>query len=119
MPPESRLSREVKGKGIADSPSPTRDASATDSPLDDFDLIHRDALRDTENMTLDILHISIVLSIHLCIGVPHGVLGDIWVCLELERGVKMIIGQAERWERLPGATPSSRSDCLIRATLPE
>uniref|UniRef100_A0A0D3B7J1 Uncharacterized protein n=1 Tax=Brassica oleracea var. oleracea TaxID=109376 RepID=A0A0D3B7J1_BRAOL len=35
------------------------------------------------------------------IGVPHEVLGDIWVCLELERGVKMIIGRAERWERLP------------------
>ncbi|KAF2602460.1 hypothetical protein F2Q70_00026107 [Brassica cretica] len=41
-----------KGKDIADSPSPTRDVSATCSPLDDFDLIHRDALRDTENMTL-------------------------------------------------------------------
>ncbi|KAF2576742.1 hypothetical protein F2Q70_00005869 [Brassica cretica] len=52
MPPRSRLSREEKGKDIADSPSPTRDASATGSPLDDFDLIHRDALRDTENMTL-------------------------------------------------------------------
>ncbi|KAF3532609.1 hypothetical protein DY000_02039829 [Brassica cretica] len=52
MPLRSRLSREEKGKDIADSPSPTRDASATGSPLDDFDLIHRDALRDTENMTL-------------------------------------------------------------------
>ena len=52
MPPRSRLSREEKGKDIADSPSPTRDASATGSPLDDFDLIHRDALWDTENMTL-------------------------------------------------------------------
>ncbi|KAH0878251.1 hypothetical protein HID58_065645, partial [Brassica napus] len=52
MPPRSRLSREEKGKGIADSPSPIRDASATDRPLDDFDLIHRDALRDTESMTL-------------------------------------------------------------------
>ena len=46
------MSREEKGKDIADSPSPTRDASATGSPLDDFDLIHRDALRDTENTTL-------------------------------------------------------------------
>ncbi|XP_013726582.1 meiosis-specific protein ASY2-like [Brassica napus] len=52
MPPRSRLSREEKGKDVADSPSPTRDVSATGSPLDDFDLIHRDALRDTENMTL-------------------------------------------------------------------
>ncbi|KAF3520849.1 hypothetical protein DY000_02060806 [Brassica cretica] len=51
MPPRSRLSREEKGN-IADSPSPTRDVSATGSPLDDFDLIHRDALRDTENITL-------------------------------------------------------------------
>ncbi|KAF3538679.1 hypothetical protein F2Q69_00023885 [Brassica cretica] len=52
MPPRSRLSREEKGKDIADSPSPTRDASATGSPLDDFDLIHRDALRDMENINL-------------------------------------------------------------------
>ncbi|KAH0884365.1 hypothetical protein HID58_060461 [Brassica napus] len=28
-----------------------QDARATDSPLDDFDLIHRDALRDSDNMT--------------------------------------------------------------------
>uniref|UniRef100_A0A0D3C576 Uncharacterized protein n=1 Tax=Brassica oleracea var. oleracea TaxID=109376 RepID=A0A0D3C576_BRAOL len=52
-----------------------------------------------------------------CIGVPHGVLGDIWVCLELERGVKMIIGRAERWERLPGATPASRSDLPFQSDL--
>ncbi|XP_013633110.1 PREDICTED: uncharacterized protein At3g60930, chloroplastic-like [Brassica oleracea var. oleracea] len=52
MPPRSRLLREEKGKDIADSPSPTRDVSAPGSPLDDFDSIHRDALRDTENMTL-------------------------------------------------------------------
>ncbi|KAF2533231.1 hypothetical protein F2Q70_00031381 [Brassica cretica] len=52
MPPRSRLSREEKGKDIVVSPSPIRDASATGSPLDDFDLIHRNALRDTENMTL-------------------------------------------------------------------
>ena len=52
MPSRSRFSQEEKGKDIADSPSPTRDASATGSPLDDFDLIHRDALRDAENMTL-------------------------------------------------------------------
>ncbi|KAH0863400.1 LOW QUALITY PROTEIN: hypothetical protein HID58_080611, partial [Brassica napus] len=47
-----RLSREEKGKGVADSPSPTRDEQVADSPLDDFDLIHRDALRDSDNMTL-------------------------------------------------------------------
>ena len=52
MPLRSRLSREEKGKGVADSPSPIRDARATDSPLDDFDLIHRDALRESDNMTL-------------------------------------------------------------------
>ncbi|KAH0858702.1 hypothetical protein HID58_086963, partial [Brassica napus] len=34
------------------SPSPTRDERVADSPLDDFDLIHRDALRDLDNMTL-------------------------------------------------------------------
>ncbi|KAF2563823.1 hypothetical protein F2Q70_00015256 [Brassica cretica] len=47
MPPRSRLSREEKGKDIATSPSPTRDVTANGSPLDEFDLIHRDALRDT------------------------------------------------------------------------
>ncbi|KAH0894148.1 hypothetical protein HID58_056577, partial [Brassica napus] len=52
MPLRGRLSREEKGKGVADSPSPTRDERAADSPLDDFDLIHRDALRDLDNMTL-------------------------------------------------------------------
>ncbi|KAF3517867.1 hypothetical protein DY000_02062984 [Brassica cretica] len=41
-----------KGKGVADYPSPTRDERVADSPLDDFDLIHRDALRDLDNMTL-------------------------------------------------------------------
>ncbi|WZZ59045.1 hypothetical protein YC2023_059152 [Brassica napus] len=51
------------------------------------------------------------------IGVPHGVLGDIWVCLELERGVKMIIRRTERWERLPGATPASRSDLPYQSEL--
>ncbi|KAH0892886.1 hypothetical protein HID58_055315 [Brassica napus] len=52
MPLRSRLSREKKGKGVADSPSPIRDARVTDSPPDDFDMIHRDALRDSDNMTL-------------------------------------------------------------------
>ena len=52
MPLRGRLSREEKGKGVADSPSPTRDERVADSPLDDFDLIHRDALRDLDNMTL-------------------------------------------------------------------
>ncbi|KAG5410244.1 hypothetical protein IGI04_006563 [Brassica rapa subsp. trilocularis] len=35
---------------IATSPSPARDADG--GPLEDFDIIHRDALRDTENMSL-------------------------------------------------------------------
>ena len=52
MPLRGRLSREEKGKGVADSPSPTRYERVADSPLDDFDLIHRDALRDLDNMTL-------------------------------------------------------------------
>ena len=50
MASKSRLSREEKGKDIADSSSPARDANG--NPLDEFDLIHRDALRDTENMSL-------------------------------------------------------------------
>ncbi|KAF3519710.1 hypothetical protein DY000_02063375 [Brassica cretica] len=46
------FARREKGKGVADSPSPIRDARVTDSPPDDFDSIHRDALRDSDNMTL-------------------------------------------------------------------
>ncbi|KAF3555617.1 hypothetical protein F2Q69_00011926 [Brassica cretica] len=48
----SQLSCEEKGKGIATSPSLTRDVTTNGSPLDELDLIHRDALRDTENMSL-------------------------------------------------------------------
>lgn len=50
MASKSRLSREEKGKDIADSSSPAKDADG--NPLDEFELIHRDALRDTENMSL-------------------------------------------------------------------
>ncbi|KAG5400373.1 hypothetical protein IGI04_014980 [Brassica rapa subsp. trilocularis] len=46
----NRLSREEKGKDIAASPSPARDADG--GSLDEFDIIHRDAMRDTENMSL-------------------------------------------------------------------
>ena len=51
-PLKSRLSREEKGKDIATTPSPTKDLTANGSPLDEFDLIHRDVMRDTENMSL-------------------------------------------------------------------
>ncbi|KAF3530520.1 hypothetical protein DY000_02041392 [Brassica cretica] len=47
MSSKSRLSRKEKGKVVATFPSP-----ASVSPLDEFDLIHLDALRDTENMSL-------------------------------------------------------------------
>ncbi|KAF3548659.1 hypothetical protein DY000_02004878 [Brassica cretica] len=49
------------------------------------------------------------------IGVPHGVLGNIWVYLELKRGVNVIIGRAERWKR------PSRSDTVksLRPALSE
>ncbi|KAG5383448.1 hypothetical protein IGI04_034918 [Brassica rapa subsp. trilocularis] len=50
MASRSRLSREEKGKDIAAPSSPARDANG--SPLDEFELIHQDALRDTENMSL-------------------------------------------------------------------
>ncbi|KAF3553721.1 hypothetical protein F2Q69_00014273 [Brassica cretica] len=46
----NRLSREEKGKDIAASSSPARDADG--GPLDEFNIIHCDALRDTENMSL-------------------------------------------------------------------
>lgn len=50
MASRSRLSREEKGKDIATPSSPARDANG--NPLDEFELIHRDALRDTANMSL-------------------------------------------------------------------
>ncbi|KAF3558874.1 hypothetical protein F2Q69_00016733 [Brassica cretica] len=34
-----------------------------------------------------------------CIGVPHGVLGDIWVHLELKRGEKGDHWTSSAWER--------------------
>ncbi|KAL0886262.1 hypothetical protein Bca101_010245 [Brassica carinata] len=52
MPQKGRLSREEKGKTIAVSSSPTKDATVNDYPVDDFDLVNREAMRDTENMSL-------------------------------------------------------------------
>ncbi|KAL0683026.1 hypothetical protein Bca4012_049874 [Brassica carinata] len=42
--------------------------------------------------------------------------GCVWSSKEV---VKMIIGRAEHWERLLGATPASRSDLPYQTTLPE
>ncbi|KAF3570600.1 hypothetical protein F2Q69_00060212 [Brassica cretica] len=66
-------------------------------------------LMDVQDLTLAHVksHLQICSSRRLLgIRVPHGVLGDIWVYLELKRGVKVIIGRAERWKR------SSRSDTV-------
>ncbi|KAG2311883.1 hypothetical protein Bca52824_023440 [Brassica carinata] len=52
MPPKDRLSREEKGKAVSIASSPTKDVVANGSPLEDFDLVHRDAMRDTVNMYL-------------------------------------------------------------------
>ena len=51
-PTKSRLSREEKRKNIANTLSPAKDLTENGSPLDEFNLIHRDAMRDTENMSL-------------------------------------------------------------------
>lgn len=48
-----RLSREEKGKFLADAPEREGEDPGSGSPLDEFSLLHRDALRDTINMTLD------------------------------------------------------------------
>ncbi|KAF3484689.1 hypothetical protein F2Q69_00051952 [Brassica cretica] len=66
MPLRSRLSREEKRKDITTSPSPTRDVTANGSPLDEFDLTHRDALRDTLNMSLS--QRLLVADVHRQIG---------------------------------------------------
>lgn len=43
-----RLSRNQKGKAVATSASPARDVDG--NPLDDFGLVHREAMMDTVNM---------------------------------------------------------------------
>ncbi|KAJ4900740.1 Uncharacterized protein Rs2_14691 [Raphanus sativus] len=48
-----RLSREEKGKSISTDPTPTGGDSGDESPLEEFSLLHRDAMRDTDGMTLD------------------------------------------------------------------
>ncbi|KAF2589725.1 hypothetical protein F2Q70_00037957 [Brassica cretica] len=56
-----------------------------------------------------------------CIGVPHGVLGDIWVHLELKRCDKGDHWTSSAWERpyrsdtMNSLCPTSQSD-LTRAT---
>lgn len=49
MSPGRRLSREQKGKSIATVFSPAKDADG--APLDDFDLVHREAMMYTRNMS--------------------------------------------------------------------
>lgn len=48
MPPKNRLSREEKDF----CNDPVVDVTANGSPLDDFNLMHHDAMRDTDNMAL-------------------------------------------------------------------
>ncbi|KAF8086631.1 hypothetical protein N665_0618s0008 [Sinapis alba] len=50
MSSEGRLSRKQKGKAVATESSPPRDADGT--PLNDFELIHRDAMMDTRSLGL-------------------------------------------------------------------
>ncbi|KAF8085061.1 hypothetical protein N665_0683s0003 [Sinapis alba] len=50
MSSEGRLSRKQKGKAVATKSSPARDADGT--PLDDFELVHRNAMMDTRSMGL-------------------------------------------------------------------
>ncbi|KAF8055949.1 hypothetical protein N665_1281s0001 [Sinapis alba] len=49
--PKNRFSREQKAKAPASEFSPVRDETGAESPLDDFNLIHRDALMDTVSLT--------------------------------------------------------------------
>ncbi|KAG2291428.1 hypothetical protein Bca52824_038097 [Brassica carinata] len=50
MPPGGRLSHKQRGKEIAASSSPLRDA--TEAPLEEFERIHHDAMMDTGNLDL-------------------------------------------------------------------
>ncbi|KAL0715436.1 hypothetical protein Bca4012_064758 [Brassica carinata] len=51
MCPPKKLSREEKGKDIVVVPNPVRDAT-TNEPLEDFGLVHREALRDMSGLDL-------------------------------------------------------------------
>lgn len=48
--PSNMLSREHKGKSVAIKSSPDRDQSGNGSPLDNFSLIHHDALKDVAGL---------------------------------------------------------------------
>ncbi|KAF8085945.1 hypothetical protein N665_0641s0002 [Sinapis alba] len=50
MSSEGRLSRKQKGKAVPTKSSPARDTDGT--PLDDFELVHRDAMMDTRSLGL-------------------------------------------------------------------
>ncbi|KAF8088101.1 hypothetical protein N665_0553s0002 [Sinapis alba] len=52
MAPKNRFSREEKGKALASELSLVRNETGAESPLDDFNLIHRDALMDTASLSL-------------------------------------------------------------------
>ena len=47
-----KLSCEEKGKAIAVASSQVEDTTANGSPLDEFTLLHREAMRDSANMSL-------------------------------------------------------------------
>lgn len=52
MLPKERLSQEQKGKAITTKSSPAKDVTVKRSPLDDFSLIHCEAMMDTANLDL-------------------------------------------------------------------
>ncbi|KAF8087105.1 hypothetical protein N665_0599s0001 [Sinapis alba] len=52
MAPKNRISREQKGKALAFGLSLVRDEIGAESPVDDFNLIHRDALMDTASLSV-------------------------------------------------------------------
>ena len=52
MAPRERLSREQKGKAVATVSDPARDVMGNGSPLENFSLIHRDAMMNTVILSL-------------------------------------------------------------------
>lgn len=82
-----RLSREEKGKSIATASVATGGDSGDGSPLEEFSLLHRDAMRHTVGMTLDQ---------RLLVADAHRLFRE-------ERSVPVVIGEGESSTRVdPG-----------------
>ena len=83
MSSDGRLSRKQKGKAAVTSLSPSRDA--TEDPLEEFELIHREAMMDVRSLDVpDRLLVSKSARLHR--GTVREALNDAEACARDGRG---------------------------------